>query len=96
MQKLSTQQAKAISDIGIWLKNKNQPYITLGGYAGTGKTTVISALRKILSDNQPEMKLAFCAYTGKDVYKRQDRYNGVFLSGPSYPHNRQLPRYNLD
>lgn len=65
MQKLSTQQAKAISDIGVWLKNKNEPYITLGGYAGTGKTTVISALRKILSDNQPEMKLAFCAYTGK-------------------------------
>lgn len=65
MQKLSTQQAKAISDIGVWLKNKKQPYITLGGYAGTGKTTVISALRTILNENQPEMKLAFCAYTGK-------------------------------
>jgi len=65
MQKLSYQQAQAISTIGKWLKDKQQPYITLGGYAGTGKTTVISALRKILSDNQPDMKLAFCAYTGK-------------------------------
>lgn len=64
-KKLSAQQANAISSIGMWLKNKQQPYITLGGYAGTGKTTVISALRKILSDNQPDMKLAFCAYTGK-------------------------------
>lgn len=65
MQKLSNQQANAISSIGAWLKNNDQPYITLGGYAGTGKTTVIAALRKILAENRPEMKLAFCAYTGK-------------------------------
>ncbi len=65
MQKLSTQQAEALSAIGSWLKSKNQPYLTLGGYAGTGKTTLIAALREILAKNRPDMRLAFVAYTGK-------------------------------
>ena len=65
MQKLSTQQAQALSAIGSWLKSKDQPYLTLGGYAGTGKTTLIAALREILAKNQPDTRLAFVAYTGK-------------------------------
>ncbi len=65
MQKLSTQQAEALGAIGTWLKSKDQPFLTLGGYAGTGKTTLIAALREILAKNRPDMRLAFVAYTGK-------------------------------
>lgn len=39
--------------------------ITLGGYAGTGKTTLLSILRKILNKYFPDKKVAFCSYTGK-------------------------------
>ena len=40
-------------------------FITLGGYAGTGKTTLIAILRKILNKQDPKLKVAFAAYTGK-------------------------------
>lgn len=65
MYKLSTDQAKALTAIGKWLKDQNEQYLTLGGYAGTGKTTLMAMLRQILHTNRPEMKVAFAAYTGK-------------------------------
>ncbi len=65
MQKLSTDQATALTAIGKWLKDQNKPFLTLGGYAGTGKTTLMAMLRQILHTNRPEMKVAFAAYTGK-------------------------------
>lgn len=79
MQKLSSGQAEALSAIGAWLKSKDQPYLTLGGYAGTGKTTLIAALREILAKNQPDMRLAFVAYTGKatQVLKKHLRAQSV-------------------
>ena len=36
--------------------------LTVGGYAGTGKTTLISKVRRDLGSR---LKIAFCAYTGK-------------------------------
>lgn len=48
-------------------KNKKQNFITLGGYAGTGKTTLISELRKKLNTLDPKLKIGFCAFTGKAV-----------------------------
>lgn len=60
---LSDDQQSAISAIMDWYKSDNRkPYITLGGYAGTGKTTVIAELRQMLPVN---LRVAYCAYTGK-------------------------------
>lgn len=60
---LSNDQQLAISTILDWCKSSNRkPYITLGGYAGTGKTTVISQLRDQLN---VDLRVAYCAYTGK-------------------------------
>lgn len=39
--------------------------MTLGGYAGTGKTTLMAYLSKILRQQKPNLKIAFCSYTGK-------------------------------
>lgn len=61
---LTNDQNKAIESIIDWYKSKNAKYITLGGYAGTGKTTVIAILREKLKELKVE-KIAFCAYTGK-------------------------------
>lgn len=47
-----------------WQKNI-QGFITLGGYAGTGKTTLIGILRQQLYKQNKKLKVAFCAYTGK-------------------------------
>jgi exodeoxyribonuclease V len=48
-----------------WLNDSREPYITLGGYAGTGKTTLLGMLRIILYRVKPKLSVAFCAYTGK-------------------------------
>jgi len=39
--------------------------LTLGGYAGTGKTTLIAYLRQALRQHDDSARVAFCAYTGK-------------------------------
>lgn len=60
---LSSDQKLAISSILDWYNSlTRQQFITLGGYAGTGKTTVVSILREKLPVN---LRVAYCAYTGK-------------------------------
>lgn len=48
-----------------WLLESGKPYLTIGGYAGTGKTTLMTVWRKLLKKIKPKIKVAFCAYTGK-------------------------------
>ncbi|MEO6728341.1 MAG: AAA family ATPase [Candidatus Dojkabacteria bacterium] len=63
---LSQDQKDVLNTLWAWYKNENKkPYITLGGYAGTGKTTLISIFRKYLSETKKKDKVAFCSYTGK-------------------------------
>lgn len=63
---LSTDQEKALNQLKDWFLNtKKGNYITLGGYAGTGKTTLISILRQALHKENEKLKVSFCSYTGK-------------------------------
>lgn len=62
---LSPDQAQAVRTILKWYMRADMPYITLGGYAGTGKTTLITALRHVIRTKRPEFTVAFCAFTGK-------------------------------
>ncbi len=62
---LSQDQAAALRAIGTWYKGKSAPYITLGGYAGTGKSTLIAYLRQALRQHEESTRVAFCAFTGK-------------------------------
>ena len=39
--------------------------VTVGGYAGTGKTTLLAHLRKEISKNYPRLSVAFVTFTGK-------------------------------
>lgn len=60
---LSNDQINAKNTILDWINSKNRSsYLTLGGYAGTGKTSLIAEVRKSLPSN---WKVAFAAYTGK-------------------------------
>jgi ATP-dependent exoDNAse (exonuclease V) alpha subunit len=70
---LSQDQAKAIREIGAWYRTQSSPYFTLGGYAGTGKTTLIAYLRQALSDFDEDASVGFCAYTGKATRVLADR-----------------------
>lgn len=66
MVELSSDQKRVLSQLHKWYDdiNKNR-YITLGGFAGTGKTTLISLFRRDLAKVNPHLKVAFCSYTGK-------------------------------
>lgn len=70
---LSTDQADALRQIGAWYRSKSTPFLTLGGYAGTGKSTLIAYLRQALHQLDPEARVAFCAYTGKASRVLQER-----------------------
>lgn len=63
MMTLSKDQIAAKQTILDWINSpRRSSYLTLGGYAGTGKSSLIAEVRKSLPDN---WKVAFCAYTGK-------------------------------
>ena len=66
---LSADQKQALESIITWLKTPNRTpnYFTLGGYAGTGKTTLTALLRQILNKKNPKLKIALVSYTGKAV-----------------------------
>ena len=61
----SSKQKAVLVDIISWIKDGKSGYLTMGGYAGTGKTYLIVMLRKILQKMGPKMRVRFCAYTGK-------------------------------
>jgi ATP-dependent exoDNAse (exonuclease V) alpha subunit len=62
---MSPDQAEALAAIGRWYRSKSSPFLTLGGYAGTGKTTLVAYLRQALEENIGDLKVAYAAYTGK-------------------------------
>ena len=60
---LSKDQSSAFNDITDWYvyHQNSVPFLTMGGYAGTGKTTMMSMLQDRLNNST----IAYCAYTGK-------------------------------
>jgi chromosomal replication initiation ATPase DnaA len=66
---LSPEQQWVHDHLIIWLQNYEDQgycnYITVGGYAGTGKTHLATALRISLENLNPTMCVGFCAFTGK-------------------------------
>lgn len=64
---LSDDQQKVLQGIIAWYKNDREKkrFVTLSGYAGTGKTTLIAYLRQELEKIDPKLKVGFASYTGK-------------------------------
>lgn len=64
---LTTEQEKAVQEIKKWFERKDRtPYITLGGYAGTGKTTLVPFIIEALNNNHAKkLTIALCSYTGR-------------------------------
>lgn len=58
---LTSEQKSAVKNIARDLK-AGRSFITLGGFAGTGKTTVLTELRRHID---PVKKVAFASFTGK-------------------------------
>lgn len=67
MHTLSADQKLSLDAILNWFQNEKEhkQYISLGGYAGTGKTTLIALIRNKLHTIDPNVKVGFASYTGK-------------------------------
>lgn len=63
--KLTDEQNEVVGSILEWYREMKEPYITVGGYAGTGKTTILGAVRELLGKEKVVKRVAFCAFTGK-------------------------------
>jgi len=63
---LSADQENSLDCLMDWYLTKNKrQFITLGGFAGTGKTTLIAYLRQQLDQENKKLKVVFCSYTGR-------------------------------
>lgn len=75
---LSPDQREVFNAIIGWQRDPVRDLLRLGGYAGTGKSTVVS----LVAENLPP-PIAFCAYTGRasSVLKRKLHAAGMFTVG---------------
>ncbi|MBI2074605.1 MAG: AAA family ATPase [Candidatus Levybacteria bacterium] len=62
---LSSDQKFVLESLLSWVRNPKYGYITVGGYAGTGKTTITAILRTLLKKQLPNLVVAFACFTGK-------------------------------
>ncbi len=67
MISLSKDQKKVLHSLLTWYNQggSQTQFITLGGYAGTGKTTLIAFLQKEIRKINKKTKIAFACFTGK-------------------------------
>lgn len=81
--KLSKDQAQAIRAIIAWLREPSE-FITVGGYAGTGKTTLLGVIRSILSKDKSKknVRVAFASYTGQATQNLQQRLKQLKATYP--------------
>ena len=62
---LSQKQKEILDAILEWQKRPSNQYLTLGGYAGTGKTTLLGYFNEHIHLTNNRIKVAFCTFTGK-------------------------------
>lgn len=61
-----TEDQKLVLDAAVQFTATGQGYLTIGGLAGTGKTTVTAEIVKtVRSISKRKIRIAFCCYTGK-------------------------------
>lgn len=78
-----TKEQKAIlTAIVAWLNEGGREPLTLGGYAGTGKTSVIAVLRLLIHRQKPQWRVAFAAFTGKASQVLADRLHQLRIHFP--------------
>ncbi|HRY29770.1 MAG TPA: AAA family ATPase [Elusimicrobiota bacterium] len=65
LPELSDDQAAVLRAALDWYGKSDKQVLTIGGYAGTGKTTLIGILRNELARRRKDLRVALAAYTGK-------------------------------
>jgi len=63
--KLTPEQQSIHDSVIDWFKSYSKPYITVGGFAGTGKSTIVGFITETLKREFDYLPIAYVAYTGK-------------------------------
>lgn len=86
---LSDDQKQVFEAVMKWY-SPGADILTLGGYAGTGKSTLVSILARELqyAGADGKFRIAFCAYTGKaaNVLRQKLRLAGIDANSMGFPH----------
>lgn len=79
--RFSPQQAEALQAVTRWIRDRDRPFFFLGGFAGTGKTTIAKELAA-----QSDGMVKFVAYTGKaaSVMRSMGCYNAQTIHSLIY------------
>lgn len=77
---LSKEQDSAKDIVLDWFYGSNKPIFIMGGYAGTGKTTLLGYIRNQLP---PDIKVAFCCYTAKAASVLKFKLLEIFALKPA-------------
>ena len=65
---LTPDQERGLDAVINWTRQPARSHFVLAGYAGTGKTTLLSLLRGKLRAEKKSQKVAFCTFTGKAAH----------------------------
>lgn len=79
---LSADQQKALDALLAWQRAGAGGYLTLGGYAGTGKTTLLAFFRRELAASGRKLRVAFCSYTGRAAQNLKNRLKEEAVAVP--------------
>lgn len=84
---LTDEQKQVVRNIVKGVKQLNEPVQTMGGFAGTGKTTVTTVLTQIFP------RYAACAFTGKaaSVMRSKGMLNAQTIHSTIYYRDREAP-----
>ena len=79
---LSRDQRAAVDDIQHWWRHSKRQVFHLAGYAGTGKTTLVTGLPEMM----PGIRIQYAAFTGKaaSVLRKRGAENAVTLHSLLY------------
>lgn len=89
VDQLSEDQKVVFDEVLKWYHgDTGEDVLTIGGYAGTGKSTLTAVIASALIQKYQGMHIAFCAYTGKaaNVLKQKLRLAGIRTTMSGYPH----------
>lgn len=68
-----TEEQKVVHDAAIEFVKSNADYLTIGGYAGVGKTFLTSVILKTLHTKFKNKTIVLACYTGKAAYVLRDK-----------------------
>lgn len=74
---LTDEQNRIHDFILDWYANGTTDFLTIGGYAGTGKTHLAACLRDTLAQKYPNKDVAMCCFTGKASLVLKSRLEGM-------------------